>query len=49
MNEIAAGVETALSCMLGRMAGLEQREVTWEELMAHGESYELGMDLKQFA
>jgi len=47
-NEIAAGVETALSCMLGRMAGYTQHEVTWEELLAHGESYELGMDLKQF-
>jgi predicted dehydrogenase len=26
-NEIAAGVETALSCMLGRMAGYQKREV----------------------
>jgi predicted dehydrogenase len=48
-NQIAAGVETALSCMLGRMAGYQQREVTWEELLAHGESYQLGMDLRQFA
>jgi myo-inositol 2-dehydrogenase / D-chiro-inositol 1-dehydrogenase len=47
-NQIAAGVETALSCMLGRMAGLEKREVTWEELLAHGETYQLGMDLAQF-
>ena len=31
-NQIAAGVETALSCMLGRMAGYQKREVTWEEL-----------------
>ena len=31
-NQIAAGVETALSCMLGRMAGLRGHEVTWEEL-----------------
>lgn len=49
VNEIAAGVETALSCMLGRMAGYTGRTVTWEELLAHGESYELGMNLKQFA
>ncbi|HTJ30230.1 MAG TPA: Gfo/Idh/MocA family oxidoreductase, partial [Acidobacteriaceae bacterium] len=49
VNEIAAGVETALSCMLGRMAGYTGHAVTWEELLAHGESYELGMDLKQFA
>jgi myo-inositol 2-dehydrogenase/D-chiro-inositol 1-dehydrogenase len=48
-NEIAAGVETALSCMLGRMAGYQKREVTWEELLAHGETYELGMDIAQFA
>jgi myo-inositol 2-dehydrogenase / D-chiro-inositol 1-dehydrogenase len=44
-NQIAAGVETALSCMLGRMAGYEKREVTWEELLAHGENYQLGMNL----
>jgi len=48
-NEIASGVETARSCMLGRMAGLQKREVTWEELLAHGESYQLGMTLEQFA
>jgi len=35
--------------MLGRMAGLTRREVTWEELMAHGESYQLGMNMEQFA
>lgn len=49
INEIASGVDTALSCMLGRMAGYTKREVTWDELMAHGETYELGMDLNQFA
>ncbi|HLY42814.1 MAG TPA: Gfo/Idh/MocA family oxidoreductase [Terracidiphilus sp.] len=48
-NQIAAGVETALSCMLGRMAGYQHREVTWEELLAHGENYELGFSLDQFA
>jgi myo-inositol 2-dehydrogenase/D-chiro-inositol 1-dehydrogenase len=48
-NQIAAGVETALSCMLGRMAGLTRREVTWEELLAHGESYELGFKVDEFA
>jgi myo-inositol 2-dehydrogenase/D-chiro-inositol 1-dehydrogenase len=48
-NQIAAGVETALSCMLGRMAGLTRNEVAWEDLMAHGETYELGMNLDQFA
>jgi myo-inositol 2-dehydrogenase / D-chiro-inositol 1-dehydrogenase len=48
-NQIAAGVETALSCMLGRMAGLTKREVTWEELLAHGENYELGFSVNEFA
>jgi predicted dehydrogenase len=48
-NQIAAGVETALSCMLGRMAGLERREVTWEELLAHSERYELGIQMEQFS
>jgi myo-inositol 2-dehydrogenase/D-chiro-inositol 1-dehydrogenase len=48
-NQIAAGVETALSCMLGRMAGYRRSEVTWDDLLAHGETYELGMDLNQFA
>jgi myo-inositol 2-dehydrogenase / D-chiro-inositol 1-dehydrogenase len=48
-NQIAAGVETAMSCMMGRMAGLRHEEVTWEELEAHGEKYKLGMDLGQFA
>jgi myo-inositol 2-dehydrogenase / D-chiro-inositol 1-dehydrogenase len=48
-NQIAAGVETALSCMLGRMAGYQKREVTWEELLAHGETYQLGFSVEQFA
>ena len=48
-NQIAAGVDTALSCMMGRMAGLRHREVSWEELEAHGETYKLGMDLAQFS
>jgi predicted dehydrogenase len=48
-NQIAAGVETALSCMLGRMAGYQRREVTWEELLAKGETYQLGFSMEQFA
>jgi myo-inositol 2-dehydrogenase/D-chiro-inositol 1-dehydrogenase len=47
-NQIAAGVETALSCMLGRMAGYQKREVTWEDLLAHGETYQLGLSIEQF-
>jgi predicted dehydrogenase len=48
-NQIAAGVETALSCMLGRMAGLKQTEITWEELLRHGETYQLGFSVEEFA
>ncbi len=48
-NQIAAGVETALSCMLGRMAGYQKREVTWEDLLAHGETYDLGFSVEEFA
>jgi myo-inositol 2-dehydrogenase / D-chiro-inositol 1-dehydrogenase len=49
INQLAPGVETALSCMLGRMAGLQKREVSWEDLLAHGETYPLGMRMEQFA
>lgn len=48
-NQIAAGVETALSCMLGRMAGYTKQEVTWDDLLAHGETYKLGFSVNQFA
>ncbi len=48
-NQAAAGVEAALSAMLGRMAGHLGREVTWEELLLHGEKYELNIDMSQFS
>ncbi len=48
-NQIDAGVETAFSAMLGRMAGRLGREVTWEELLLHGENYELGINMSQFS
>jgi hypothetical protein len=35
--------------MLGRMAGYQKREVTWDDLLAHGENYQLGLSLDQFA
>jgi hypothetical protein len=35
--------------MLGRMAGYQGHEVTWDHLLAHGETYQLGMDLNQLA
>lgn len=47
-NQVALGVESARSAMLGRMAGRLGREVTWEEMLEHGEEYSLNMDMSQF-
>ncbi|HYK37495.1 Gfo/Idh/MocA family oxidoreductase [Alloacidobacterium sp.] len=48
-NQIAAGVESARSCMLGRMAGYQKREVIWDELIASHEEYKLGINMSQFS
>lgn len=48
-NQIADGVETALSCMLGRMAGYQKHELTWEQMLAQKEDWQLGFSLQQFA
>ncbi len=48
-NQIAAGVESARACMLGRKAGYTGRETTWDELEKDHESWELGIDMKQFS
>jgi myo-inositol 2-dehydrogenase/D-chiro-inositol 1-dehydrogenase len=48
-NQIAAGVETALSCILGRMAGYQKREVTWDEMLKSNEDWKLGFSVEQFA
>jgi len=48
-NQIAEGVQTALSCILGRMAGYTKREVTWEEMLSAEEDWPLGFSLEQFA
>jgi len=47
-NQAEDGVNSALSAMLGRMAGQRGRAVTWEEQLKHGEKLELKMDLSQF-
>lgn len=47
-NQIAAGVETARSCMLGRQAAMQSRTVTWDEMLTHPEVYSLGMNVSQF-
>jgi myo-inositol 2-dehydrogenase / D-chiro-inositol 1-dehydrogenase len=48
-NQAAEGVDTALSCMLGRMAGMQGHEVTWDDLLKHGERYEMKIDMTQFS
>ncbi|AXC12519.1 putative oxidoreductase [Acidisarcina polymorpha] len=47
-NQTADGVQSALSCMLGRMAAETGREVTWDEQLEHGEKYSLKIDMSQF-
>ena len=47
-NQIAAGVETARSCIMARKSAETGRTVTWQEIEADQEAYSLGMDLKQF-
>jgi myo-inositol 2-dehydrogenase/D-chiro-inositol 1-dehydrogenase len=48
-NQIADGVSTARSCMLGRKAAETRQEVTWEALQQNSEVYSLGMDIAQFS
>lgn len=47
-NQIAAGVETALSCMMGRKSAELGRSVTWDEIEKDQQTYKLGFDVKQF-
>jgi myo-inositol 2-dehydrogenase/D-chiro-inositol 1-dehydrogenase len=48
-NQIAAGVESARSCMLGRQAAYTSKPVTWNELLTNKEKYNLDMDLSKFS
>lgn len=47
-NQAEAGVQSARSAMLGRMAGRTGHTVTWEELLKDGEHYSLNIDMAQF-
>ncbi len=47
-NQAEAGVHSALSAMLGRMAGLLGREVTWDEQLQRGERYTMTINMNQF-
>jgi predicted dehydrogenase len=49
-NQIATGVETALSTIMARMSARGGgRVITWDEMMASKERFELGFDLNQLA
>jgi myo-inositol 2-dehydrogenase/D-chiro-inositol 1-dehydrogenase len=47
-NQIAAGVESARSCMLGRQAAVLGRELSWDEMMKKPEKYSLDLNVTQF-
>lgn len=47
-NQIAAGVDSARSCIMARKSAETGRTVTWQEIEADNAAYSLGMDLKQF-
>ncbi|HEY9138644.1 MAG TPA: Gfo/Idh/MocA family oxidoreductase [Terriglobus sp.] len=47
-NQIATGVDSARSCMLGRMSAELGRPATWDELMANNTAYEVGIDITKF-
>jgi len=46
-NQAAAGVETALTTMLGRQAAYQGRELTWDELLRSNERWDAGIDLNK--
>jgi len=48
-NQAAAGVESALSGMLGRTAAYKGHEVTWDDLVASDEKWDSGIDLNKLA
>lgn len=47
-NQIATGVDSARSCILGRKSAELGRAATWDELMADNEAYELGLDITKY-
>jgi hypothetical protein len=50
-NQAATGAESALTAILGRTAAYTGREITWDELLASNQTYDLeleGIDLSEF-
>jgi len=48
-NQAAKGAESALSCMMARMAAYTGREVTWDELMKSKEVYDARINLEKLS
>ena len=48
-NQIKTGVESALTAIMARMSARRGRFITWDEMMASNEQFELGLDLNHFA
>jgi myo-inositol 2-dehydrogenase/D-chiro-inositol 1-dehydrogenase len=49
LNESSQGVEATLTTILGRMAAVSGREVTWEEMLRSGEVLDPKIDLNNLA
>ena len=48
-NQAAAGVESALTAMLGRQAAYAGGELTWDDLLRSNEHWDAGIDLNNLA
>jgi predicted dehydrogenase len=46
-NQLPQGVETALTCMMGRQAAYTGREVTWSEMLRSSEKWDAGIDVNK--
>ena len=44
-NEVEHGVDTTLTSILGRMAVMSGREITWDRMMKSGDNWNLKLNL----
>ena len=47
-NQIAAGVESARTCMMARKSAETGRTVTWQDIEADTEQHQLGIEIRKF-
>jgi myo-inositol 2-dehydrogenase / D-chiro-inositol 1-dehydrogenase len=47
-NQIAAGVESARTCMMARKSAETGRTVSWQDIEADTEQYHLGIEIRKF-